>query len=46
MCVGVEEQQGRGAGRERGSHKIAQIHRQIGVTAVTTQTQCAYLHTQ
>jgi hypothetical protein len=44
MCVGIEGLQGRGARRERGSCKSAQTHCQIGVTAMTTQTQCAYLH--
>jgi hypothetical protein len=37
---------GGGAGRERGSHKSDQTHRQIRVTAMTTQTQCEYLHAQ
>ncbi len=46
MCVGVEGRQGRGAGRERGSHKSVQTHHQSGVMAMTTQTLSAYLHAQ
>jgi hypothetical protein len=37
---------GGGAGRERGSSKSGQTHRQIRVTTMTTQTQYAYLHAQ
>ncbi len=46
MCVGIEGQQGGGARRERKSRNSAQTHRQIRITAMTTQTQCAYLYAQ